>query len=168
MLLCWGLGDIEIVDALVAFAKEYGSCTVPDLYRAELEDGTSVYLNRWHFRQKQLQSQGLLKPEREEALQKLVNEGVMSWELRGKYSLPDEPPFAMCVKILEAYEMIHKTCNIPRNGIVEIKDKKLFPLGHWLQSSCFLGHYCMCGDSTVRRIVFLVYEFSTYIGWYVF
>ena len=128
-----GLGDDWDMKfkALCTYIQEYGHSNVPDLYRAELDNGSSVLMNRWLARQKKLQMQGSLRADREAKVQDLVDEGKVAWDKR-RYVLPDEPSWPTCVKVLEAYAAQHGTCNCRVDDVVRLKGKILFPLGLWL------------------------------------
>ena len=100
------------------------------MYRAELENGSSVLLNRWLSRQKKLQMMATLRPDREARVQELVDSGKVQWDKR-RYTLPNEPSWATCMKMLEVYAGEHGTYNCRQDSVVKLKEK-LFPLGIWL------------------------------------
>ena len=115
---------------LCDYIQEFGHSNVPDLYRAELDNGSSVLLNRWLSRQKKLQTMATLRPDREARVQELVDSGKVQWDKR-RYHLPDEPSWATCMKMLEVYAGEHGTYNCRQDSVVKLKEK-LFPLGVWL------------------------------------
>ena len=115
---------------MCTYIEEFGHSNVPDLYRAELDNGSSVLLNRWLSRQKKLQMMATLRPDREARIQELVDSGKVQWDKR-RYQLPNEPSWATCMKMLEVYAGEHGSYNCRQDSVVKLKDK-LFPLGVWL------------------------------------
>lgn len=66
--------------ALWAYGSVFGTCDVPKNAIIILDNGREVKLGQWLFLQKTLKKQGKLKLDRELKLQRLVDDGKMTWE----------------------------------------------------------------------------------------
>lgn len=118
--------------AVVQYANEHGNTTIPDLLSFKLADGSDCILGRWCARQKKKQVAGTLRSDREARLQKLVDAGKFSWTKNSKFTVPNEPSFSVCEKMLEAFEGMQGHCNVPKDATAIVQRGKNFEFGYWL------------------------------------
>ena len=132
-------------DMMLEHLEKYGTCNVPQKRTVRIDEFNVVKLGSWLNHQRA--HMGQLEPDRLARLQKLVDEGKLSWYLDRYESRRDDAKWDLMYKLMLKYGEEHNgNCNVPSTYSTTLPDGSIYKLGSWLNSQ--KGYY-KTGDSSL-------------------
>eukprot|EP01041_Mallomonas_annulata_P013261 gene13261-28085_t len=121
-------------EALLEYGEEHGGdCNITMPEKVMLTGGRTVSLGRWLGKQRTLNKNDRLRPDRKALLQSLVDAGKLVWSFDiGEYNTDDDAWDARYDALVDYGEEKEGNCNIPFLESRALDDGTEVPLGSWL------------------------------------
>jgi len=120
-----------MMDALEGYGAKHGHCNVSQCHKYKLEDGSVVWLGAWLQKQRELRRKGILKPDRLDQLQALVEENMLLWD-PPCHTPSDDEKWDIMLDALNRYASQYGHCNLSAGQEYTIDDGSSVKLGAWL------------------------------------
>eukprot|EP01041_Mallomonas_annulata_P003097 gene3097-6079_t len=119
-------------EALLKYGDEHdGDCNIPLSEKYMMSDGS---LGQWLATQRKLNNKNILRPDRKEILQRLVDAGKLAWSFdMVELNTDNEAWDIKYTALIEYGKKNGGDCNIPYRELEELNDGVMFSLGAWLQ-----------------------------------
>jgi hypothetical protein len=115
-------------EALLRYCREKGTANVPQKYKCNLHDGSLINLGKWVYTQRLEKKKGVLRQDKVDKFQSLVNEGVFDWEP----SLEEAKKWDKKFEAVVQFALQHGHCHLPRGIELPLSDGSKCNLYNWL------------------------------------